>query len=168
MYFQTYTQKLKDKENKDVTVTIDAASQADAFEKFIQQDDYLSDNRGKVAERNGVVLPMVTRMDVGISQEFYTELFGKRNAIELRLDIINFTNLLNKDWGVSQQLLSNQPLIPQKPGTDNLPVYRMRTTSVTLDENNQGVVKFLDKSFTNNANLNDVYRLQLTLRYKFN
>jgi len=168
MYFQEYTVNVKDKTGTNVPVTITAAAQQDAFEAFINQDEYLSANRGKVAERNGVVLPMITRLDLGISQEFYTELFGKRNALEVRLDVLNFTNLLNKDWGVRQTLTSNQPLVPQKSGTDNLPVYRMRTTSVALDANNNGVVKFLDKSLTNTAFIDDVYRLQLTLRYKFN
>lgn len=163
MYFQEYTVNVKDAQGTNVPVTITAAQQADAFEAFIQQDEYLSANRGKSAERNGVIYPMVSRLDLGVSQEFYANLLGKRNAIELRLDIINFTNLLNKDWGVGQTLVSNQPLIPQKSGTDNLPVYRMRTTKVTTEG-----ATFLNKSFTNTANLNDVYRLQLTLRYKFN
>lgn len=158
MYFDDYYYKY----GKD-SILSTAAEQATAFEAYINQDEYLSANRGKTAERNGVVLPMITRLDLGISQEFYTELFGKRNALEVRLDVLNFTNLLNKDWGVGQALYSNQPIV-YVVDTKTKSTYRtMRATSVTKDG-----VKFLDKSFTNTANLNDVYRLQLTLRYKFN
>jgi len=38
--------------------------QADAFEAFIQQDDYLSDNRGSFSERNGILAPWRGRWDI--------------------------------------------------------------------------------------------------------
>lgn len=172
MYFQEYKSSFKDKDGNKVDVTVTADMQADAWEKYIQQDEYLSNNRGKYAERNGVVLPNVTRFDLGISQEFYTEFFGSRNALELRLDLLNAGNLINKDWGVGQVLYTNQPLIvpstsqggPAK--ADGTPQYRLRTTSSNLDAN--GNVQFINKTFTNTAFLDDVYRFQLTIRYKFN
>ena len=36
---------------------------------------------------------------------------GKRQRFQFRADVINFGNLLNKNWGVSQRLISNSPLI---------------------------------------------------------
>lgn len=153
MRFETYTTKVN---NKDVTFTKE--QQEEAWEKYIQQDEYLSANRGSYAERNGVILPMVTRLDLGLSQEFYTEFFGKRNGLEIRLDVLNFTNLLNKEWGVGQTLVNARPLINRPATTEGQPVYRL----VNVGEN------LINKSFTNTVSINDVYRLQLTLRYKFN
>jgi len=172
MYFQEYKSTFTDKDGKKVDVTVTADMQANAWEQYIQSDEYLSNNRGKYAERNGVVLPNVTRFDIGISQEFYTELFGSRNSLELRFDLLNAGNLINKDWGVGQVLYSNQPLIvPSKAQggpakADGTPQYRLRTINSNLDAN--GNVQFINKTYTNTAFLSDVYRFQLTLRYKFN
>ncbi len=48
-----------------------AAEQAQAWEAYIQADDYLSKRRGQYAERGGVFLPMVRRMDLSIGQEIF-------------------------------------------------------------------------------------------------
>ncbi len=149
MYFQEY-------KSGDVTFTV--AQQQEAWNKYIEQDDYLKTRRGQYAERNGVVLPSISRIDLGVSQEFYAPFLGKRNAIVFRLDILNFSNLLNKDWGVGQELISNQPLISQAAAADGKPVYRLRSI------NN----KLIEKSYTTSATLEDVYRLQFTIRYLFN
>ncbi len=153
MKFEQYTTNGK-------TFTVE--DQKAAWNAYIEQDDYLSSRRGEYAERNGVVLPMVHRLDFTINQEFYTEIFGKRNGFIIRLDVLNFTNLLNKDWGGFQELVSNQPLIARNAAQDGTPVYRFR--AVGTGEN----TALMTKSFLNTANINDVYRLQLTLRYLFN
>ncbi|HRP02544.1 MAG TPA: carboxypeptidase regulatory-like domain-containing protein [Candidatus Kapabacteria bacterium] len=167
MFFQNYSVNSIDNNGNTVQVYISADEQANAFENYISQDEYLSSNRGKIAVRNGVKYPMVSRIDFSLSQEFYTELFGNKNSFELRFDIINLTNLLNSDWGVGQMIISNQPLLTQN-SSGNTPLYRMKTTSVGFDANNNPKVEFLNKSFTNTAFINDVYRMQLTIKYKFN
>jgi hypothetical protein len=58
--------------------TFSAAEQADAWEAFIQQDKYLSANRGKVATRGAAFLPMVYRADFSFAQQLYTNLGGKK------------------------------------------------------------------------------------------
>jgi len=177
MYFQEYTISYTDNKNQKQTYTVTKDMQAEAWEAFIQQDEYLKNNRGKYAERNGVVLPMVTRFDFGLTQEFYTELFGYRNGFEIRLDILNLGNLINKDWGVGQTLTTTQPLIVPTTAqggpaaADGTPQYRLRTISGGVYDKASGKFiepKFIDKSFTNTVFLDDVYRFQLTLRYKFN
>ena len=57
--------------------------QAVAFEKFIKQDDYLSDNRGSYMERYGAVSPWRGKWDVKIIQDFVVE------------HTKDFTNVLN-------------------------------------------------------------------------
>ena len=68
------------------------------FIDYINNDQYLSDYRGKVFKRNKARAPWINQLDVSFRQEFPG--FFKGNKAEFRLDIFNFTNLLNKDWGV--------------------------------------------------------------------
>ena len=79
------------------------AQQQEAFDKFIDQDPYLSKRRGQYVERNSNVLPMLHRVDLSITQDFYVNIAGKRNSFQFRADILNFTNMVNRDWGVSQR-----------------------------------------------------------------
>ncbi len=177
MYFQEYTISYKDLENKDQKYTVTAAAQTDAWENYIQQDDYLKENRGTYSERNGVIQPMIARFDLGLTQEFYYEFLGYRNGLEIRLDLLNVGNLINQDWGVGQVLTSSQPLVVPTTAqggpaaADGKPQYRLRTISGGTFDKTAG--KFIDpvfinKTFTNTVFLDDVYRFQLTIRYKFN
>jgi len=90
------------------STTYSEANQQGALEKYIQQDKYLNANRGKYAERNASTIPMLHRFDVSVVQEFYVKVKGKRNTLQLRADILNFGNMINDSWGVSQQLLTHK------------------------------------------------------------
>ncbi len=77
-----------------------AAEQWERLNAFIENDDYLSGKRGEYAERNQSRTPFESIFDLRILQDFYLEMAnGKRNTIQLSLDIFNFGNLINKDWG---------------------------------------------------------------------
>ena len=78
---------------------VTAAEQWAALNQYIEDDPYLSKNRGKVAERNGGRAPFENILDVKIMQEFFVNVGGKRNTLQFSLDIFNFTNMLNKNWG---------------------------------------------------------------------
>ncbi len=70
---------------------------------FIKQDPYLSKHRGEYSERNGGIAPYVNKVDLNFSQDFFvTSAKGKRNTLRLSFDIVNFGNLLNKNWGVEK------------------------------------------------------------------
>ncbi len=77
-----------------------AAQQWAQLNAFISQDPYLASRRGQWTERNGGGIPSVGRVDVGIRQDFMWEVLGKQNTLQISVDIINFGNLLNEDWGV--------------------------------------------------------------------
>lgn len=69
-------------------------------------DAYISDNpgldnyRGDYVERNSGSIPMDFVMDLRFLQDFYVEMAnGQRNTIQLSVDIFNFTNMLNPEWG---------------------------------------------------------------------
>jgi hypothetical protein len=69
----------------------------DQFYQFIQSDDYLRKNQGKIADRNGARSAWVNQIDLSLSQEI-PGIF-KGNKGEIRLDVYNFLNVLNKKWG---------------------------------------------------------------------
>ena len=83
------------------------AGQAEAFEQFIQQDDYLSDRRGEYAERYGALAPWRGKWDVKIIQELK---LSDTNSLQFTVDILNFGNLLSSDWGLVQQPDAVQPI----------------------------------------------------------
>src|SRR5262249_27169630 len=92
-------------------VTFTSAQQADAWDNFIQQDDYLRSHRGQYAERGAVFMPMVFRSDFSFSQELSRSIAGLQNGLEVRIDILNVGNLLNHNWGIGQTFVTTSPLI---------------------------------------------------------
>jgi len=154
MNFQTFTQGGR---------TYTAAEQAAAWDAYISADQYLSRNRGRYAERGAVFLPFVNRIDFSVAQDLFTNIAGTRHSLQFRADILNFGNLLNKDWGVAQRLVSNAPLVVPS-STQGGPAdvqgraqYRLRVI------NNQ----LLSAPIEQTADTNDVYRVQFMLRYTF-
>ena len=141
-------------------VTFTAAQQADAWEAYIKQDEYLNANRGKYAERGSVFLPMVYRADLGVVQEVFGDFLGKRNTLQIRLDILNLGNLLNKEWGGGQRLVNSQPLIVSsaKADANGKALYRLRNIGASL----------MSTTFEKTASIFDVYRIQLGVKYFFN
>jgi hypothetical protein len=86
--------------------TFTPAQQQAAFEQYISNDKYLSKRRGQYAERNGARLPFTNILDLSIRQQFNVKVGKQRYGIEVRYDVANFTNMLNRDWG-RQYFLSN-------------------------------------------------------------
>lgn len=138
--------------------TFTAEQQAAAWEAYIQQDEYLSANRGKYAERGGVLMPMVYRADFTFAQQLFTNINNKKNTLEFRIDILNVGNLLNKDWGVGQTFNAIQPLTNPSVDANGALRYRMAQVGGNL----------ISETYRSTANVNDVWRMQFGLRYIFN
>lgn len=155
MNFQQYTASGR---------TFTAAEQAAAWEAYIQQDKYLSANRGNYAERGAVIMPMVYRADFSFAQQLFTNIKGKKNALEFRVDILNVGNLLNQDWGIGQTFNSTQPLVVPSAAqggpinANGRPQYRLRNFGTNL----------ISETFRPTAGVADVWRMQFGLRYIFN
>jgi outer membrane receptor for ferrienterochelin and colicin len=66
---------------------------------FIENDDYLRSRRGQYTERNGDRYEWSHVIDLKFLQDFTIRAGGKKHTLQASLDIFNFTNLLNKDWG---------------------------------------------------------------------
>jgi hypothetical protein len=138
-------------------VTFTPEQQSAAWEAYIQQDAYLKGIRGGYAVRNAVFLPMVYKTDLSISQDVFTSFWGKRHSLQFRADILNFANLLNKNWGVGQRLINIQPLTYVGVETDGRPAFNMRAINGQL----------MSTSYENTSGIADVYRVQFSVRYTF-
>ena len=79
---------------------VTAAEQWANLDAFISDDSYLKDKRGDYAEKNGARAPFTSIFDFAIRQDFGVRTGGNIHKLQLSLDIFNFANLLNSDWGV--------------------------------------------------------------------
>ncbi len=86
------------------------AAQWSALNTFIEDEDYLSQNRGKFVERNHSRAPFSNVMDLRIMQDLRINAGGKTHTLQLTADIFNFTNLLNAAWGRRYFLFSSYNL----------------------------------------------------------
>lgn len=109
--------------------------------------EYIRNNMGEIAARNGGVNGFYGVFDLKISKNFK---IYKQNSLELSLDIFNVANLLNKDWGINKSL-SNQRLYTIS-GFDQV----TKTYTYRVNEN-AGVP----------VPSGDPYQIQVGLRYAF-
>ena len=131
-------------------MTFSGAGQAEAFDAFIQQDDYLSDNRGSYAERYGALAPWRGSWDIKVLQDIKV---SEDNKIQLSLDVLNVGNLINSNWGVVEA-----------PGFNQL-------LGVTVDDSNNPTYTFdpgRTSTFTAVSDARSRWRAQFGVRYIFN
>jgi hypothetical protein len=147
---------------------LESQAEAEAFEKFIDRVPCLRNARGKLLARNACRNPWQNDVDVSVGQSLRA--FGQQN-LQLRLDVINFGNLLNKKWGAQNFSDQNNTCGPICSATtllghvkNVLPAGTVGTTS----PNAQGVYFFnKDMKPFNADNAASNYRMQLSLRYSF-
>jgi hypothetical protein len=145
-------------------VTFTAAQQQTAFDTYVSNHPYLKTRRGNYAERNGAALPWLTRIDFAIEQDFFIKV-GKQkksNVLRFRADFLNFGNLLNNKWGVGYVSTTTQPLNYRGRTTAGEPIYRLATQVVS------GNTVLVKDAFLKSKTLDDVYQIQLGIRYIFN
>ncbi|MGB4987722.1 MAG: carboxypeptidase regulatory-like domain-containing protein [Pyrinomonadaceae bacterium] len=138
--------------------TFTAAQQATAWEAFIAQDSYLSKNRGKYVERGAVFSPFFTKVDFSVAQDIIARFGKSKHNFQIRADVLNFGNLLSKNWGVGQAFNSTSPLIARGADSSGRALHRLRNFGSNL----------ISGSFIPTAGTGDVYRIQIGLRYTFN
>jgi hypothetical protein len=140
-----------------------AKQQSDIFFRYLEQDKYLSSRRGQYAERNGARLPWRNQIDFRFAQDIFTNLGGKKNVLQFTVDIFNFGNLLNKNWGTFKLVNAPSILVPTNqaslvPGGTVKPTFRLQT------DRNQPVTN----TFRDNNTITSTYYMQFGLRYTFN
>lgn len=78
--------------------TMTPAQMEASFFAYLAQNPELAAYQGQIAPANGFRTDFVNNFDVRITQEFPGFMEGHKSV--LALDIMNFGNLLNEDWGV--------------------------------------------------------------------
>ena len=143
------------------TRTYTEAEQQSAFEDYINQDEYLSSRKGQYSERNAMFLPWLHRFDLSVVQDFFVNVKGQRNTIQLRFDILNFGNMLNDEWGVSQRA-TNPTILTYSSVVNNQPVYKLATQKFA-----DGTTGLLKDTYSRNSSVFDVWTAQFGIRYIF-
>ena len=69
--------------------------------------DYIAQNLGRIASRNGGWSPFRAQTDLRLARDLT---LMNRQAVELTLDVFNVANLLNREWGGVYNLGSTQQL----------------------------------------------------------
>lgn len=108
------------------------------FEEFIQSDKRMRENRGKYSERNQFRMPFESQFDLSVSQDFCYNV-KRGSKITLMWTVMNFANLLNKDWGkYYSNTYSYSPLTVSSVEVDDsgfvTPTYSYYSTGKYLDD----------------------------------
>lgn len=135
--------------------TVSAAEQWNRLNAFIEQDDYLSSNRGKIAERFGAVNPWYNNIDLRILQDIALARGTNRHGFQVSLDVLNVANLVNSDWGVRKvaSASATSPLSLVRFNAAGAPVFNFTGPATT---------------FIDDPGLFSRWRAQLGIRYMFN
>ena len=126
---------------------------------YIDQDEYLSENRGSVAERNGAVRPFVNRFDLRITEDIVLSK-DQKNKLQLSIDILNIGNMFNSSWGIQKFAYQQNLLNYRGVNSAGQPEYRLNTIP--------GTSNFPTETFRNTTSIGDTWRMQVGVRYIFN
>jgi hypothetical protein len=131
-------------------IVLDESSNWSDLDAFIEQDSYLSEHRGEIAERHGLINPWFTNIDLRILHNFKTS----RGTFQLTVDLLNAANLLNSNWGVRK--VANP----------------LATTPLELTgwtDGGEPILKFsgVDETFVDDPGPFSRWGLQIGLRYMF-
>ncbi len=144
-------------------VTYSAQEQSDLFFQYVDQDKYLKKHKGQYAERNGGRYPWRNQVDVKFLQDLFTNIGKNRNTIQFSIDISNFGNLLNSNWGRVKTLNAPSLLVPQNvaalvAGGNVKPTFQLATDRTSL----------VNSTFRDNVSVVSTYYMQFGIRYLFN
>jgi hypothetical protein len=135
---------------------ITVAEQVAAFDKFVADND-LEEYRGQYAPRNAFLQPWLNRFDIRLLQDFYTNVGGKRHTIQFSVDVVNFGNMLNSDWGIQSNLNGAQNLLSRSGAVRTNPNFTMNRVSGALP----------NTPFQNASGFGTTWGMQFGLRYIF-
>lgn len=156
MNFEAYTQTING-----TLYSFSVQDQQNAFETFINASPYLKEHRGEFAERNAALRPWLGKMDLRFLQEFFIMQGkdGRKHTLQFSVDIFNFGNMINSDWGIQQITVTNNPLTFRSINntTENKPLYRWQNINGEL----------VTKPFQDVLSTSSTWSMQLGLRYIF-
>lgn len=134
-----------------------------ALARFIEGTPCLREQRGQIMERNSCVAPWSNSVNLSLRQAIPT--LGTQR-FTVGLDIFNFLNLLNKDWGEQRQT--------DFTGSQTLLTYAGKVQAAsgqpatTFSTGAQNIHRFdINQARFNSAFLESNYQMQLWGRYSF-
>ena len=135
------------------------------MDAFIENDPYLSENRGDYAARNESRSPWSHVMDLKILQDINFNIGNKLHKFQISLDVFNFSNLINKNWGrrYFQGSFGNVEILDFEGFADGT-----NTPTFTFNPNNLGDDN-TPRTVIDDAGIQSSrWQMQLGLRYIFN
>lgn len=135
------------------TQTYTADMQRDDFWSYINQDSYLKSRKGKYTERGGATMPWHHQLDFKFEQSFFFNVGGKRQTLQLGLDIKNLANMIDSSWGL-YKTVNNYSLLSYSS-----------SKGYTFQKN--GNYRLTD-TYSNYESFNSTFSIQFSVRYLFN
>ena len=81
-----------------------------AFKSFLASDSYTKKHRGEYSTRGAKVAPWQGRFNLKVAQDISVNIAGRKNTLQLGVDILNVGNLINSKWGLTEQISSENIL----------------------------------------------------------
>jgi hypothetical protein len=136
--------------------TVTADDQWQAWSAFVAQDDYLSNNKGQIADRFAALNPWYVNVDLRLLQDFVIGSPGSEHRFQLSLDFLNVLNLLNSDWGIRSVANSAATAPLELVGRDgnNDPIFNYKAVA--------------SETYTDDVSEFSRWRIQVGVRYLFN
>jgi hypothetical protein len=122
---------------------------------YAATDPYLSKHAGEYAQRYAAREPFYHRFDFRFLQDFFLNAGGRRNTIQLSVDILNLPNLLNASWGINRISVAQNvtPLIFEGRDADT------QKPIVSLGN--------IDGPYQDPTSVSSTWNLQVGIRYIF-
>ena len=136
--------------------------QAEAYDKFIAGNKYLSKHKGQYVNRYAAANPWFNELDFKLTQTLFSieSASGKTlHQLQFSADIFNLPNLISSkwaNWGYRRGMTITNPLI-FKGVVNDRPTYNLATYNNDL----------LKDSYAPNISSSSTWSLQLGLRYTF-
>lgn len=148
-------------------VTFTPAQQATAFEQFVNNHKSLSKARGGYVERNAGLLPWHHRFDFKLLQDLFTNIGKQRHTLQLSVDILNFGNFIDSEWGIRQELNTGSSfnyalLRVAGVSASGVPTFTMATTTDAAGKRVLATSAYRDWFGVGNT-----WSMQVGLRYSF-
>ncbi len=147
-----------------------AATQAAAFESLIGSTPCLNSQRGRIMTRNSCRNPWSNQVDLSLAQSLGKLGPKQLQNLQMRLDVINFGNLLNKNWG--RQAFSDQNSTCGQICSATVVLTHTgfaAPTGTTLSNANATPIVTYNPAYVlyNTNNIGSLYTMQLSMRYSF-
>lgn len=128
--------------------------QRKALGEWINDNKDIKEKKGQYIERNSLRAAFEHHFDLQIAQDFNFNIAGRKNTIQVTLDILNIGNLLNRAWGLYNNVsYSYSPITVSGVDAEGVPTFQFTKPAG-------------DKLY-NISDYNSRWRAQLGVRYIF-